>query len=260
MTNLEYLQDRNIKRACELSAPLTIICGHYGVGKTNFSLNLALDLCSAGKEVTLIDLDLVNPYFRSSDFMEDGNFKGIRMIAPVFAGSTLDAPSLSGAIEPAIESASENHYVIIDVGGDEVGATSLGRFSAAINKMDYRMLYVVNAYRNLTQDADEAYAVLREIEEKTGLKASGIINNSHLKQETVLDLIRDSMSFSESVSKKSGLDVLATTVPASFVHDDGEGYLPSGEDALSRITSVLSSTLATQALYFVQVYVKTPWE
>ena len=89
------------------SVPVVVVTGHYGVGKTNFSLNLALDAAAAGREVTLIDLDVVNPYFRSSEYREMMEAAGIRLIAPVFAerGSNLDVPSLTGAIVPAIQMA-----------------------------------------------------------------------------------------------------------------------------------------------------------
>lgn len=88
-------------------APVVIVCGHYGVGKTNFSLNLAHDAAARGCDVTLIDLDVVNPYFRSSDYTVDLESWGVRVISPVFAsrGTSLDVPSLTGAIAPAIEQA-----------------------------------------------------------------------------------------------------------------------------------------------------------
>ena len=72
---------------------LTIIYGHYGCGKTNLSINLALDLARQGKRVTLVDLDIVNPYFRSSDYTPMLREKGIKVVAPQFAGTNLDLPS-----------------------------------------------------------------------------------------------------------------------------------------------------------------------
>ena len=58
---------------------VVIVAGHYGVGKTNLTLNLCVDAARAGAKVTCVDLDIVNPYFRSSDYakvLEDaGVFK-----------------------------------------------------------------------------------------------------------------------------------------------------------------------------------------
>ena len=103
-------------------APITIVAGHYGAGKTNFSVNLALDLVEAGREVTLVDLDIVNPYFRASEQRALLESAGAHLVAPVFseAGTSLDVPSLTGAIMPTLEDASEEHPVIVDLGGDDI--------------------------------------------------------------------------------------------------------------------------------------------
>ena len=65
-------------------APVTVVTGHYGVGKTNFALNLALDAAAAGYRVTLSDMDVVNPYFRSNEYRDLLEEAGVRLIAPVF--------------------------------------------------------------------------------------------------------------------------------------------------------------------------------
>ena len=60
-----------------------IVCGHYGVGKTALSLSLVKDASRVGKHVTLVDLDVVNPYFRSSDQAQSLRAAGISVITPV---------------------------------------------------------------------------------------------------------------------------------------------------------------------------------
>ena len=123
-----------------------IVCGHYGVGKTAFSLSLAKDAFRAGKHVTLVDLDVVNPYFRSSDQAQSLRAAGISVITPVYAGPdcNIDMPALTGAVAPAIERASSDagELCIIDVGGDDAGAAALGRFSRTIASAPYEMWYV----------------------------------------------------------------------------------------------------------------------
>ncbi|MGI6105631.1 MAG: ParA family protein [Raoultibacter sp.] len=239
-------------------APITLVIGHYGVGKTNFSLNLAFDARKEGKEVTLIDLDVVNPYFRSSDYVEQLNAAGIRTIEPNFARSTLDVPSLSGAIGPALSSADENHLVILDIGGDDVGSTALGRYSETINNLPHLSLYLVNAYRNLTQTPEEAAEMLVEIEEKSHIKADGIINNSHLKQETTLETIKKSQDFAKGCAEKTGLPLLATSVPESIF--DGSCQSAQEKSCYEPKSSVVLSRADLQKPYIVQVYVRTPWE
>ena len=51
----------------EKLAQCIIVCGHYGAGKTNLTVNLALLAAGAGERVTVVDMDIVNPYFRTAD-------------------------------------------------------------------------------------------------------------------------------------------------------------------------------------------------
>ena len=109
-------------------APVTVVTGHYGVGKTNFALNLALDAAAAGYRVTLADMDVVNPYFRSNEYRDLLEEAGVRLIAPVFghAGTSLDVPSVTGELAVAAAEAYRDEtgrtVVIVDAGGDDVGA------------------------------------------------------------------------------------------------------------------------------------------
>lgn len=230
-------------------ASVVVIVGHYGVGKTNFSMNLALDAVARGVQVTLIDLDVVNPYFRSSDYRAFLEEKGVQVISPVMAGTTLDSPSLSGAIVPAITCAQQSkggeNLLIIDAGGDDVGATALGRFAHLLSADDYEMLYVINRSRNLTQDVSGAVEVLREIEEKSHLRATSIVNNTHLKQATDKKTIERGIQFATEVASEINLSLRCTTVPNSLIDRKSFLFEPDKEG---------------QAFYPVQVYVHTPWE
>jgi len=213
---------------------VTVVCGHYGTGKTNLSLNLALDAAEAGGSVTLIDMDIVNPYFRSSDHAGELEAKGIRVIGPNFANSNLDTPSLPPMIGDAI---AEDGRVIIDVGGDDAGATALGVYAKQVSGSAPEVIYVVNKYRSQTTTPEESVEILREIESAARIRATCIANNSHLKQQTTADTILDSIPFAERVSELTGLPIIFHTVPV-------------GVDILNRIPDY----------YRVRVLVKAPWE
>jgi len=220
----------------------TVITGHYGSGKTNLAINLAMDLRTFYDEVTLVDLDVVNPYFRSSDYAAMLAAHGIEVIAPIFAGTTLDAPALSPAIYSVFE---KPGAVILDVGGDDAGATALGRFEDDIRAIDYDMLYVVNRYRTLTSTPKEAAELLGEIELASRLSATGIVNNSHLHLETTLATVLDSMDFARGTAELLGLPLRFTTIPASLA--DGFSHTPGQPNHI-------------QDSYPVEVHVRTPWE
>lgn len=214
---------------------LTIICGHYGSGKTNLSINMAIECVRSGKETTLIDLDVVNPYFRSSDYSEILTKEGIRVVGPNFANTNLDTPSLPASIDSII---SGDGYTIIDVGGDDVGAAALGRYSDSISKKDYDMLYVINRCRSMTTTPRETADIMYEIERRCRLKATAIVNNSHMKQLTTVDTIIDSLEYADRTAEILGIPIRFTTAPRAVA------------DSLNK----------TMDVYPVDVYVRTPWE
>jgi energy-coupling factor transporter ATP-binding protein EcfA2 len=220
----------------------TVITGHYGCGKTNLAINLALDLASEHGEVMLVDLDIVNPYFRSSDYTAMLERHGIRVISPTFAGTTLETPSLSAAVNAAFECAG---HVIFDVGGDDAGATALGRYSKEIAAIDYELLYVINRNRNLTATPAEAVALLAEIEHASHLKATGVVNNTHLRDETTLETVLGSLPYARETAALLGLPLVFTTVPEGLA---GEFSPQSG--AASYVENA----------YPVTIHVRTPWE
>lgn len=233
---------------------VTVVCGHYGVGKTNFALNIAVDAALDGYETTLVDLDIVNPYFRSSEYRTLLEENGIELVAPVFAtaGSNLDVPSLTGAIIPAINRAyfdegqgSGKRKLIIDVGGDDAGATALARFSRDIAAGSYDLFYVVNRYRNLTQEPHEALSVLDEIEARSGLKATGIVSNAHMKSETSLEVIQQGELFARELASLVGLDLVCTTQPIWLLPQEKAG---------------VDTAFATEKRYPVKMLVRSPWE
>ena len=216
---------------------IIIVCGHYGSGKTNFSINLALREREKYEKVLLIDMDIVNPYFRSSDYADVLDKKGIDIISPIYAGSTLDIPALSPRIDAAIGGGYQK--VIIDAGGDDAGATALGRFSERIERAGYDMLYVANMYRPLVGTPEKGAEVLREIEAASRLKATGIVNNSHLGEYTGADTVRLSSDYIRELSELVGLPVVCTAVKRDIADECG----PS-----------------VSGLYPIDIHVIPPWK
>jgi len=191
---------------------ISLLCGHYGSGKTNIAVNMALDLKTLfpEKRIAIADLDIVNPYFRTKDSREDFEKANIRLICSGFANTNLDAPALPPDLYAITDD--KEMQCIIDVGGDDAGAVALGRLSPAIREEnDYDMYLVINKYRPLTPDAQSIEEVRREIETASGLEFTAIINNSNLAAGTTAEDVLSSFNFAREVSELTGLPIAATS-------------------------------------------------
>ena len=194
---------------------VTLFCGHYGSGKTNVALNYALQLKQDGGDVTVADLDIVNPYFRTKDSRQDLEEAGIRLICSEYANTNVDIPALPSDLYSITDD--KSHHVVIDVGGDDRGALALGRIAPAIlEENSYEMLLVINRFRPLTPDAPSTVEVMREIEQAGGIRFTGLVNNSNLGEATDEDTILSSVAYAKEVSDLTGLPVVMTTVRESL--------------------------------------------
>ncbi|MCL2095461.1 MAG: cobalamin biosynthesis protein CobQ [Oscillospiraceae bacterium] len=199
---------------------IIIICGHYGAGKTNIALNLAVKLKKfAGVSYTLFDLDMVNPYFRSADNIKELKEYDIDVIAPEFANTNVDISTLPPEVYSAFSGTGVGRHTIIDVGGDANGAVILGMLSGHIKREDCRTvetIYVINKYRNLTGEAKSAAALAESIEYKSNLKITSVINNSNIGVMTTKKEILDSIGYAEGTSALLKVPLLGT----SYMSDD----------------------------------------
>lgn len=191
---------------------INIITGHYGSGKTNLSVNLALSLTKKKEKVTVVDLDIVNPYFRTADFTELFSNSDVTLVKSMYANSNLDIPAISFDLERI---ATEDGYLIVDVGGDDDGALALGRYAEAFKEFssEIEFIYVVNRYRHLTETATEAADMLYAIEKSSRMKVTCIVNNSNLGNETTTQDILDSYAYGEEISAITHLPLKFTTAP-----------------------------------------------
>ena len=190
---------------------LTILCGHYGTGKTNVAVNLALALRQQGEPVTVADLDIVNPYFRTMDSADAFRDAGIRLICSRFANSNVDIPSLP----PDLYAITDDRQtrMVLDIGGDDSGATVLGRLAPAILAEDsFEMWMVVNQYRPLTRDVPSTLEVMEEIRQASGLPFTGLVNNSNLGAETTAAAVLASDGYARKVAEAAGIPLVFTTV------------------------------------------------
>lgn len=197
---------------------VNLFLGHYGSGKTNIALNYAFYLKDKGLSVSIADLDIVNPYFRTKDSEKELADAGIELVALPFAGTNVDLPSLPAETYGLVMR--DDKHVILDIGGDDRGAYALGRFTPYIlEENNYEMFFVVNFYRPLTRNAQEAYEVFCEIEQAAHMKFTGIINNSNLGAETTAKDVERTLSIADELSKLTSLPVKMTTVSEKIFKD-----------------------------------------
>ena len=196
---------------------IQIIVGHYGSGKTNIAVNLALEVRKKVNDiVSLVDLDIVNPYFRAADNKDLLESNGVKAILPKYANTNVDIPTPPIGIKSVFDT---DCYSVFDVGGDDDGAIVLSVYKNEIISKGYEMFYVYNSYRPLTSDPNDAFLLLKRIEEVSGLKFNWIINNSNLGYETNGQTVINSLPKAMKLSELSGLPIKYTTI-CDFVDSD----------------------------------------
>ena len=196
---------------------LTLFAGHYGSGKTNIAVNYALKLAEEGKKVCIADLDIVNPYFRTADSAQELEAAGVKLVRPQYANSNVDLPALPAESYRLVQDKST--YGVMDIGGDDRGAYALGRFVPAIKaENDYRMAFVANFCRPLTQTAEDAMEIMQEIEQACGLSFTCIVNNTNLGPLTTAETVTGSLELTKQLCELSGLPLWLHTAEASVAN------------------------------------------
>lgn len=194
---------------------LTLFAGHYGSGKTNIAVNYAIRLAKEGKRVSIADLDIVNPYFRTKDSEADFREHGIELICSRYANTNVDLPAIPAESYRLVQD--KSCYGVIDIGGDDRGAYALGRFADAVKaEGDYRMALVLNRFRPLTSTVEGAVEIMREIEAASKIPFNCIVNNSNIGSETTADTVLESIDFAKQVSLATGLPIWLHTVEKSI--------------------------------------------
>ena len=165
-----------------------VLSGNYGSGKTEIALNIALE-SSKTMKTTLVDLDIVNPYFRSGEKAQELREAGVRTLMPTYAMTTVDIPALPAEIQSVFEIPMDR--VIFDVGGDDTGAAALGRYypSFMARRDKTKMILVINCMRPLTRRKDEIMDLALRIQSRGRLKIDMLINNTNLADETTPEMI-----------------------------------------------------------------------
>lgn len=194
---------------------LILFTGNFGSGKTEIAVNYTSWLAKQGVRVKIADLDLVNPYFRCRETREQLEALGVTVIAPGGVYHSADLPILLPELRGIIERPDD--VAILDVGGDNVGATVLASLSDAFARSEYEMFFVVNMNRPFTRTVEGVMRMMGEIEEASKLKTTALVGNTHLIDETTVENIIAGAEFTGEVGKTAGLPVAFIGVMESFI-------------------------------------------
>lgn len=192
----------------KLEKPIIILVGHYGSGKTEIAVNMAFYFKQLKKEVTIVDLDLIKPYFRCRLLREDFKARVIRLVAPEGGNFYADLPILLPEARGVLQKSLKNdEKVIIDVGGDDLGARVLGSLSDVLKTESLELLFVLNHNRPFAEDVNSVIKKMRKVESTAQMKITGLIANSHLMEETTVEDVIDSIKISKEISKETSISI-----------------------------------------------------
>ncbi|MGE5573742.1 MAG: Mur ligase family protein [Bacteroidota bacterium] len=199
---------------------IVVFSGAYGSGKTEVALNFARMKRREGARVIVVDLDIVNPYFRSREAARDMEREGIRVVSSVPGFESADLPALAPGILQAFHD--KGVTVVFDVGGDPVGARALARYSVEFEAAGYDMFFVLNTSRPFTRDVSGAEAMLESIEDTSRLRFSGIVSNTHMGDETTSGDVLRGIEVAKAVAVRRNLPVVFASATGDVLAGLGE--------------------------------------
>ncbi|NLB60842.1 MAG: ATP-binding protein [Clostridiales bacterium] len=194
-----------------------VLIGHYGSGKSELAINLALESAKTNSTI-LVDIDIVNPYFRSSDIENELKEQGIDMIKPNFAGTGVESLSLPADIYSVFIDSHET--VIFDVGGDMTGAIALGQYKRYFDMLDnLEVLFVINTKRLSTSTVEDNISFIQRIEAASRLKITGLVNNTNLSNETTVYTLLEGFDVVKAVSQEVNIPIVYTVGEPKILND-----------------------------------------
>ncbi|HEY5562362.1 MAG TPA: P-loop NTPase [Clostridiaceae bacterium] len=187
---------------------INIFTGHFGSGKTEVAVNFALKLAEANFKTSIVDFDIVNPYFRTADAKEELEKNNIWVILPMYANTNVDVPAIPSEIYALFQN--KEYKAVLDVGGDDLGAKAVSRFREEIVSDDYDMFFVINTRRGMTDTVEKIMEMIALVEDSANIKVTKLINNSNLLEETTPEIILEGNEIIAQVSEKLGIPIAIT--------------------------------------------------
>lgn len=191
--------------------------GEYASGKSEVAINRALYLLKKGyKPVTLVDLDLVEPFYTLRPLKKELEENGLEIIAWE-TKETLGLGEAGNIIKPEMRwSLKKEGSVILDIGYGVEGAKKLNLVEDAYSK-GLKIYVVTNIARPMTGDVSEIVDYIK----KLGL-VHGLINNSHLGDDTDIEIVQSGAKIVTEAARQLHLPVIWSTVEKSIAEKIGK--------------------------------------
>ncbi len=194
------------------------VMGHYGSGKTEFCVNLAMKMKEDVSDLALIDLDIANPYFRSRERQKQLEAEGIKVIFNEYGYDIAeDLPAITAKVRAPLEN--PKFTTIVDVGGNDSGARIMNQFHKYFEPDDVERLIVINANRFETDTLEGAMFHLEQIQEEIGLPITGLINNTHMLAESTAGDVVKGHELCCEVSRRTGIPIVWDTCGEKLLGD-----------------------------------------
>lgn len=217
---------------------ITVFTGNFGSGKTEISLNYALHLRKNREKVVIVDLDVINPYFRSREKEQIMEEQGIEVIYPKKL-KYADLPIITADLKRLLQN--EEYYGVIDVGGDKDGATVLGSIADSVKAAEYELNLVVNTKRPFTSDVEGIIKMKDQIESAGKITVDNLICNINLGKDTQLIDLKEGYPIVKNAADKMNIPIKFISVR----EDLKEGILKLNYE---------------EEIFTINRFLKNPWD
>jgi len=236
---MEMIQNSLSQERKEGTPRLYVFVGAYGSGKSEVSVHFARKLRKENpdRKVLLADLDIINPFYRSVDARSLLEKENIRVIAPNYANTNVEVPSVSGEMFSIFD---DTEYLgVFDIGGEDMGARILSSMRSRFSNISYKVYMVVNTLRPFTADAKSIAVMAAQLAEAARLPIDGLIDNTNLLEETLADELMHSFPILAEASKITGIPLLYASGIDEYLPDDWKEYTNNNIPLLRMQRSVL---------------------
>ncbi|HHX50705.1 MAG TPA: hypothetical protein GX711_04635 [Clostridia bacterium] len=179
--------------------------GEFASGKSENAINRALELLESGRRVSLVDLDLVAPFYTLRPVQSELKERGLDVVTWE-TRETMGVGEAGSILRPEMRWALRRQGdIILDVGYGVMGTRTLNLVEGALTNPYLKVIAVVNLCRPVTGSLDLIVDYIRSL-----TRVDGLLNNTHLGEETTLEVVQEGARVVTQAAELLELPVIAT--------------------------------------------------